>query len=190
MPGGIVQKDSKITQFINDVMVHCRNRVTWDINDNPISANADKDITYEQLDVKEEPIPTDYHEVPSLGGNVNASALVAMFQTFAHNITRYRPVRMYVRASNGRTITEHGTNPTALNGKHRMAIADFKALVDATPNIANLTPGNPAAEAALNTLIARLQTIVVNNMEGTEYLTISACHNSCHSDCHSSRNRR
>ena len=72
-----------------------------------------------------------------------------------------------------------------------MAIATFNTQVQATPQLANLEPGNVAAEAALDNLIARLRNIVSANMaSATPYRTITACHNSCHSNCHSSRSRR
>lgn len=190
MAGGKVNKDEKIDKFIAEVMA-LRNNVKWDIDDNPLRTLPDKSASYSELDTKAEPDSKNFREVESRRGEITAAALAAIFQIYAHNLTRYRPVRMYIRASNGKSITDYGTKPTALKSTHKMDPGTFKGHVDASPNIGSLAPGNTAAGAALDSLILKLKKVVSDNMSGTSpHRTISACHNSCHQSCHGSRSRR
>ena len=189
MPG-IVYKDVKINKFISDVMTYNRGLVARYRGVHPLMGRPSHSANVSELDTRTEATPNNFRVVATSGGLMTASALATIFQVFAYNITRYRPVRMYVTSSGGPAITNFGTAPTALNGRHRMNVTTFRNLVNASPGIANLAPGNVNAESALDNLILTLRNIVYNNMYGATYMTMTACHNSCHSSCHGSRSRR
>lgn len=188
MAGGKVQKDPKITKFVSDVM-SLRSSVEWHLGNNPLSGRPDKSANYEDLDRPEEAAPGDFRQVSTASGNITPAALVEIFQIYAHNLTRYRPVRMYVRASNGKTITDFGTKPTALKTKHKLGTGDFNAALPGSL-FDPFQPGQKADGAAVDNLIAALRNLVLKNMNQGTYMTITACHNSCHSNCHGSRSRR
>ncbi len=125
--------------------------------------------------------PNDFNTIAPRGGQLTASALADIFQYYAYILTSCR--RATISRYGGGVISTDKV--TTLNSNYRMNFAAFKSAVTASPNpLDNLQPGNPAASAALDALIARLASIVTTQRNMAP-VNVTICHG-----CHSSRGRR
>ena len=188
-----VNKAAQITKFINDVINPAVGFI--DVHSGNIPGGGGPGSAVNPiLSVGNFTVnPNSFTIVPSIGGQITASALADIFQHYAYNLTAIRRanIRRYVAQNvrppaSGYYSTISTNRITALSANFRMSTVAFNAAVTAAPNpLANLQPGNIASSTALDDLIARLAS-VVSNFRNSAATNVSICH----SACHSSRGRR
>lgn len=129
-------------------------------------------------------------QVNTLGNRISASSLVDVLLIFGHQLTRARTARFVLRRAGPDSIEGEQITMFANTSAYRMNAAAFMNAVRANPNPLNaLQTGQPATYADLETLVARIQTVIGNHMTSSA-VVVSYCHSNCHGNCHGNRNRR
>lgn len=194
--GSHVQKNPKIDDFINQVIVPGINRIARDADQLGVASDGAPDRFLRRSDLNIRPLKS----VNTRAGEITAAALADLFISHAQRLTSIRRstlVHNLINTNSSGTVTLTtstiwSNQITALSSYYALSSVQLRNRVTSGSNpLTNLQPGNVAAASALDALITKLNSILaarVNESVGT--LETYSCHSSCHNSCHNSRGRR